>query len=176
MIHAHVWERGSLTVFYVDEALRTYPANTRLAYFVGAEGAQGYASCPADQGWQKCAGESAGLEAVNNVVRTCITAVDLRAIPAWEPSPNDQTKREVAEQLRREIDAKWQGVQEIVIRDFNLKDRQITMYLKLPGGDYYQGCGFHAMREPHCESWHLFGQAPVSGIRRWIFERPYRLK
>jgi len=48
--------------------------------------------------------------------------------------------------------------------------------LKMPDGDYFQGCGFHAMREPHCEGWHLFGQVPVSSIRKWIFEKPYRLK
>ena len=38
------------------------------------------------------------------------------------------------------------GVREIVIRDFNLKDNQITMYLSLPDGDYYMGCGFRAMQ------------------------------
>ena len=176
MIHAHVWERGSLTAFYVNEQLRTYPTNTRLAYLVGADGARGYVSCPVEQDWQKCVGQWAGLEDVNYVVRTCTTAIDLRAIPDWQPSPNDQTKREVAEHLRREIEAERPGVQEIVIRDFNLKDRQITMYLRFPDGDYFQGCGFHAMREPHCASWHLFGHVPVSSIRKWIFERPYRLK
>ena len=65
---------------------------------------------------------------------------------------------------------------EIVVRNFNLKDNQITMYLKMPDGDYYQGCDFDAIRKPHCDGWHLFGNAPNSGIRKWIFERPYRLK
>jgi hypothetical protein len=85
-------------------------------------------------------------------------------------------KRRLADELRAEIETKWQGVQEIVIRDFNLKDNQITMYLKMPDGDYFQGCGFRAMREPHCEGWHLFGQVPVSSLRKWVFEKPYRLK
>ena len=67
-----------------------------------------------------------------------------RALRSWKPSPNDQAKQRVADELRHEIEAKWPGAQEIVIRDFNLKDNQITTYLKMPDGDYYQGCGFHA--------------------------------
>jgi hypothetical protein len=94
--------------------------------------------------------------------------LDTRSIPRWEPSPNSQTKHQIGGELRREIEQKWQGVSEIVIRDFNLKDNQITMYLKMPDGDYYQGCAFRATREPHCERWHLFGMAPVSSIRKWI--------
>jgi hypothetical protein len=176
-IHTHVWERGSITAFHVDEAIRTYPPDVRLIYLFSADGTQsGYFTCPAKKDWLECLRASARLEEVNSVVRTCTATVDLRAIPAWEPSPDNPAKREVAEALSREIETKWQGVQEIVIRDFNLQDRQITMYLRLPDGDYLQGCGFRAEREPHCDGWHLFGQAPASTIRNWIFERPYRLK
>jgi hypothetical protein len=50
------------------------------------------------------------------------------------------------------------------------------MYLKKPDGAEYHGCGFHAMREPHCAGWHLFGMSPLSAIRKWVFDRPYRLK
>jgi hypothetical protein len=94
--------------------------------------------------------------------------VDLRTIPAWKPSPDDQTKRCTAADLRDEIQTKWPGVQEIVIRNFNLKDNQITMYLKMPDGDYYDGCGFSAASKPHCEGWHLFGNTPNASIRKWI--------
>jgi hypothetical protein len=175
-LRMRIWERGPLAVFYVDEGLRTFPSSVRLAYVVGAYGARGSATCPADQNWQRCAETIVGLEAANHLVRTCMAILDLRSIPGWEPSPDDQTKRQVAAELRIEIETKWQGVQQIVVRDFNLKDRQITMYLKMLDGDYFQGCGFYAARQPHCEGWHLFGQAPLSSIREWIFEKPYRLK
>lgn len=176
LFRTHIWERGPLTVFYLDEALRTFVPSIRLAYVVGADGARGSATCPADQNWQRCAETIVGLEAANNLARTCTAILDLRSIPRWEPSRDDKTKRRVADELRIEIETKWQGAEQIVIRDFNLNDRQITMYLKMPDRDYFQGCGFHAARQPHCESWHLFGQAPLSGIRKWIFEKPYRLK
>jgi hypothetical protein len=176
VIHMHVLERGSLTAFYLDESLRTFPPNIRLAYFVGADGARGYSSCRTEQNWQKCVEESARLEEANYLVQTCSTTVDLSTIPVWEPSPNSPKKRQVADELRREIETKWPGALEIVVRDFNLKDRQITMYLRMPDADYFQGCGFHAMRETVCESWHLFGMAPVADIRRRIFNLPYRLK
>lgn len=176
LIHTRVWDRGPLTAFYVDQPLATFPRSIRLAYLVGADGARGSFSCSVEQDWRKCVEKSVGPEAANNLVRTCTAAVDLRAIPAWRPSPNGKVKRRVADELRREIEAQWPAAQEIVIRDFNLKDRQITIYLKTPDGDYFQGCGFHAMREPHCEGWHLFGHAPVSSLRKRVFEMPYRLK
>jgi hypothetical protein len=115
-------------------------------------------------------------KAAGSTVRTCVATIDIRAIPAWKPSPDSPEKQRVAGELRTEIEARWTGVQQIVIRDFDLRDPQITMYLKMPDGDYFQGCGFYARRKPHCEGWHLFGQAPLSSIRRWIFDKPYRLK
>jgi hypothetical protein len=118
----------------------------------------------------------AGSADAGSPAATCTATIDIRSIPHWVPSADDDQKRRVASELRREIEAKWRGVQEIVIHDFNLKDPQIVMYLKMPDGDYYQGCGFHSGREPHCESWHSFGQAPVSKLRAWIFARPYSLK
>ena len=116
------------------------------------------------------------MEYANDVVGTCTMTIDMSTIPAWKPSPNDQGKRRIAEELRKEIEAKWLGVQEIVLRDFNLNDNLIVMYLKMPDGDYYESCGFHAMSDPHCEGWALFGSSPVSSVRKRIFDRPYRLK
>lgn len=176
LIHVRVWERGSLTAFYVEEPLRTFSPNLRLAYFVGAEGPQGSCSCPIEQDWLKCVEASAGEEGANNVVRTCIATLDLSTIPAWEPSPDSKEKRRIADEIRREIEAEYPRAKEIVIRDFNFKDREIMIYRKVPDGDYYSACGFHAMHQPHCEGWHLFGMAPLSTIRKQIFDRPYRLK
>ena len=109
---------------------------------------------------------------------TCSITLDLSTIPAWKPSPNDATKRRIVGELRSEIEAEWPRVQEIVLRDFNLNDNLIVMYLKMPGGDSYKSCGFHAMSEPHCGSWASFGASPIStdNDRKWIFDLPYRLK
>jgi hypothetical protein len=129
--------------------------------------------------WRAYVEESAGIEYANNasnILRSCATTIDMRSIPAWQPSPDGPPKRRVADELRREIEAQWPRAQEIVIRDFNIQDPQITLYVKMPDGDYFQGCGFRATRVPLCEGWHLFGQAPVSSIRKRIFDRPYRLK
>jgi hypothetical protein len=176
-IRANVWQRGQLTAFYVLAQLKDFVPTARMVYPIANGEMRGAYTCPADeQNWKDCVEKTAGEEASNYAARICTVTVDASTIPAWKPSPNDQAKQRVADELRHEIEAKWPGVQEIVVRDFNLKDNQITTYLKMPDGDYYQGCGFHAKSEPHCEGWHLFGQAPLSSIRSRIFELPYRLK
>lgn len=175
-LHADVWQRGSLVAFYVREKMTESIPGIRMTYLFGKRGLQGGGTCPVERNWRECVAGFAGLEYANYVVGTCTLTLDMRNIAAWKPSPNDQVKQQIEDELRNEIEAKWPGVREIVIRDFNLKDNQITMYLKMPDGDYYQGCGFHAASEAHCEGWHLFGNAPNASIRKWIFERPYRLK
>ena len=175
-IHADVWERGHIHAFYVRQQLKEFVSTVRMVYSISNSGIRGAYTCPVEQNWKDCVEKNAGMEALNYIPQTCTVTVDMRTIPVWKPSPNDPMKQRIADELRAEIEAKWPGVQEIVIRDFNLKDNQITMSLKMPDGDYYQGCGFHAIGEPHCQGWHLFGQTPASSIRKWIFERPYRLK
>jgi hypothetical protein len=176
-LHADVWQRGPLTAFYVREKLNEFAPSVRMTYLLGKAGLQGGGTCPLEKSWRECVEGFAGLQYATDVVGTCAITLDMSTIPVWKPSPNDPTKRRIADELRSEVEAKWRGVQEIVIRDFNLEDNQITMYLKMPDGDYYEGCGFHATSEPHCEGWHLFGTSPIStSARKWIFGRPYRLK
>ena len=175
-VHADVWMCGPLTGFYVRESLNGFVPGVRMTYLFAEDGLRGGGTCPVERNWRECVEGFAGVEYAINLVKTCTATIDMHAIPSWEPSPNDERKRQVANELRREIEAKWQGAQEIVIRDFNLQDPQITIYVKMPDGDYFQGCSFHGTREPHCEGWHLFGQAPLSSIRKGIFDRPYRLK
>jgi hypothetical protein len=176
-LHADVWQRGPLTAFYVRQKLNEFGPGVRLTYLLGKGGLQGGGACPLEKNWRECVEAFADLQYATDVVGTCTITLDMSAIPVWKPSPDDPTKRRIADELRSEIEAKWRGVQEVVIRDFNLEDNQITMYLKMPDGDYYEGCGFHATSEPHCEGWHLFGTSPIStSARKWIFDRPYRLK
>lgn len=175
-LHIDVWQRGPLTAFYVREKLSGADPGLRTSYLFGKDGLRGGGTCPAEKNWRECVQGFAHLQYATDVVGTCEITLDTNTIPAWMPSPNDASKRRIANELRNEIEPKWPGVLEIVVRDFNLKDNQITMYLKMPDGDYYQGCDFDAMSEPHCGGWHLFGNAPNSSIRKWIFERPYRLK
>jgi len=179
IIHMDVWSRGPITGFYIHDQLRdNWSPGARLTYIFGKGGLQGGGSCQLEKDWRECIAGFANGEGATASVTTCKATIDLRSVPAWKPSPNDQTKKRIADELRAEIEAHFVGseVQVIVVRDFNLMDNQITMDVKLPDGDYFQGCGFYANREPHCESWHLFGQAPVSSIRKWISARPYRLK
>ena len=175
-LHADVWQRGPLTAFYVREKLNEFVPNVRMTYLYGKGGPQGGGTCPVEKNWRECVADFADLEYANYVVGTCSITLDMSTIPAWKPSPNDPTKRRIADEVRKEIEAKWRGVQEIVLHDFNLNDNLIVMYLKMPDGDYYESCGFHATSEPHCEGWALFGASPISNVRKRIFDRPYRLK
>ena len=135
-IHLDVWERGVFTAFYVREKLYDAIPTIRMVYTLANHEIEGAYTFPVEENWKECIERNAGTEALSYASRTCSTTVDLRTIPAWAPSPNDQTKRRIEAHLRDEIQAKWPGVQEIVIRNFNLKDNQITMYLKMPDGDY----------------------------------------
>jgi hypothetical protein len=177
VIHADVWMRGSLTGFYIREQLKGAIPTMRDSYlFDNEDGLQGGGSCRTETTWRACIEGFAKPISRKDGVTTCATTIDISRIPAWEPSPNDKEKRRIARELRREIEGQWGQAERIVIRDFNLKDNQITIYMKTEDGDEYRGCGFRAMKTPHCEGWHLFGQAPISSIRKWIFARPYQLK
>ncbi len=177
LIHMEVWMRGTLTGFYIRERLRGFAPNVRDTYIFDENGPTGAGTCAADKNWQRCIEDFVGEFAPPDQRQaiTCSTSINTHSIPRWEPSPNDGNKRQIVRDLRREIESIWDGAQEIVVRDFNLKDNQIIIYLKMPDGEHYQGCGFHAARHPHCD-WHLFGQAPISALRKSIFDRPYRLK
>ena len=176
VIHLDVWVSGPFTAFYIRERLHNFVPGIRMLYLFGTDGLSGGGTCPVEENWRKCVAKFAPKQAVLYVATTCAGTIDLRSIPPWKPSPDDQKKRQIGDELRREIEAQWPAAREIVINDFNLKDNEITIYLKLPDGEYFQGCGFRATGEPHCVNWHLFGQAPLSSLRKWIFERPYRLK
>jgi len=176
LVHANVWMRGPVTGFYIREPLKGFVPKVRMSYLFGEDGPIGGGTCSVEKDWRECLAQFADQSVSGFPIATCTATIDIRSIRPWEPSADDEQKRRVASELRLEIEAKWHGAQEIVIRDFDLKDPQIVMYLKMTDGDYYQGCGFHAGRERHCEGWHSFGQAPVSKLRRWIFARPSRLK
>ncbi len=121
LIPTNVWVRGPFTGFYVREQL-PYIRGLRARYIVDEYGSDSGSSCPVEKNWQQCIADSAGAEHGTDPIRTSTTTINLRAIPAWRPSPNDQAKKKTANELRREIEVNWQGASEIVIRDFNLKD------------------------------------------------------
>lgn len=176
VIHADVWMRGPLTGFYVHEQLNGAIATIRDTYIFDENGLRGGGTCPVEKNWRECIEGFAGSEHANDPVSTCVSTIDIRAIAAWRPSPNNHHKQQIATELRLEIENHWEGAEKIVVRDFSLNDNQLTIYIRTKDGEYYQGCDFDSMRSPHCESWHLFGQAPPASIRRWIFELPYELK
>ena len=171
-LHADVWQRGSLNGFYVRNKLNEFAPNVRMTYLFGKSGPTGGGTCPIEKDWRECIAGFADREYANFVVGTCSITLDMSTIPVWKPTPNDEAKRRIAGELRDEIEVKWPSVQQIVVRDFNLSDNLIVMYLKMPCGDYYESCGFRAMSEPHCEGWALFGASPVSNVRKRIFDLP----
>lgn len=175
VLHANVWTNDSITAFYIRDQLNGFVPDVRMTY-VFSDRYLGRYTCPLTQGWEQCVEKSPDIGRAGSAGHVCTTNVDLSAVPVWAPSANNDVKRKIASELRTEIEGKWKGAEEIVVRDFNLRDPQITAYIKMPDGDYFQGCAFEANVLPHCTGWHLFGQVPDSEIRSWIFERPYRLK
>lgn len=176
IVHANVWQRGPITAFYVRDQLNEFGPGLRMTYLFGKGDLQGGGSCPAAKNWRECVARFAGLEYSNFVAGDCTLALDLRTIPAWKPSPDDEAKKHMADVLRKDIETQWPGVEEIVIRDFNLRDKRITMYLKMPDDDYYESCVFRRTSEPPCSGWSLIGTGTVPNIRAWVFDKPYRLK
>lgn len=176
VIHANVWERGPNTALYIREPLSEYIPTVRMVYLFNEGDIEGAFTCTLLDEWKSCVQKQVPFEEPQDQARTCGATFNLLDIPAWEPSPNSEKKRRVAAEILAEIAAQWSGAQEIVIRDFNFKDPQVTMYLKMPDGEYVQGCAFHAATQPHCVGWHSFGMAPSPNIRKWVFKRPYRLR
>jgi Carboxypeptidase regulatory-like domain len=177
VIHVNVWMRGSLTGFYIHEPLKGFLPTIRDTYLFDEEdGLRGGGTCPVEKNWLACIAGFADPKRTDERVTTCATTIDVRRIAAWEPSPNNQQKRRIALELRHEVEDEWGQAEKIVVRDFNLKDNQLTIYIKALDDEQYHGCDFRSMRTPHCDGWHLFGQVPISSIRKWIFARPYELK
>jgi hypothetical protein len=174
VIHMNVWLTDSVSAFYIRDRLKGFIPGERMTY-VFSDGLIGGGTCPVAQDWKECLQRFVDVATPPRTSQICSITIDTRRIPPWTPSPNDEVKKQIAEELKQEIETSFEGAEEIVIRDFNLLDPQITAYIKMPDGDYFQGCGFHSTSKPHCV-WHLFGQAPISQIRSRIVARPYRLK
>ncbi len=177
LIHIGVYQRGSVATFYVKEPLKDFPANLRMIYdFANGRWSGGGTLCDTSQDWRECLERH--RDPSDPPAVTCESIIDLHAIPAWKPSPNDENKRRIAGELLKEIEHNWADwpIHEIVIRDFNVKDEEITIYMRRADGPLYQTCAFNAMSRPHCQGWGGFGMSPLSGIRQYIFARPYRLK
>ena len=175
-IRLDVLMRGRITGFYVHDQLKGTIADLRMVYVFDKSGQVGGGTCSGDEKWSECVANFIDPQPDNNISQSCSFSLDTRTIPPWKPSPDTPKKRKVANELRQEIEVQWRDAKEIVIRDFNLKDPQITFYIKMPDDDYFLGCGFNAEERPHCTGWHAFGQVPSSSMRKWIFEKPYRLK
>ena len=85
-------------------------------------------------------------------------------------------KRRAAVELRIQIETQWPNVQQIRVRDFNLRDNNLMIWMKFPDGDFFRQCGFHAMHTPPCENWAGFGMTPERELREDIFKHSYRIK
>jgi hypothetical protein len=97
-------------------------------------------------------------------------------VPRWVPSPDSAEKRRLAADLLHEFQSfGYRDARRITIRDFNFDDPEITAYIvSRRGEEEFQGCTFTRDKTPHC-AWHMFGQAPRSGLKRTVMSRPYQL-
>lgn len=175
LVHVDVWMRGPLTGFYMRGQTNKYGGIREVDIF-DERGPHSGGSCAPGQDWRRCIERFAAKEYFDESTSTCTTMLDLRTIPAWRPSPNDDMKRHVAVELRMQIEVNWPNVEQIKVRDFNLGDPSLMVWLKLPGGDVFQQCDFHAMRTPPCENWAGFGMEPERELRESILKRSYRIK
>ena len=171
LLHVDVWMRGPLTGLYVRERRKEY-AGIREADIFDESGRRGGGSCPPDEGWRRCIERFAGQEYSEKSTNTCTTTLNLRTIPAWKPSPNDDMKRHVAVELRTQVEAQWPSVQQIRVRDFNLRDNALMIWMKFPDREIFQHCAFYAMRTPPCEKWGGFGMDPEPETPEIDFQAP----
>lgn len=144
-------------------------------------------SCPANATWVNCVadwvrnpqgGIVSGSEKGHSTaaapnVSTCEFTLQ---VPAWKPSAEDERKKKLAAEILQELrDFNYNDARAVYIRDFNLDDPDIWIYvITREGSPAFQGCSFDPMRSPHC-GWHLFGQSPLDSLKQQIAERPYRL-
>jgi hypothetical protein len=100
LIHTDVWVRGPISGFYVHEELRELNnPSIRVTYLFGEDGLQGGGSCTLEKNWRQCIEDFAPAGNAHDPIATCTTTIDLRALPAWSPSPNDQQKKRIANEL-----------------------------------------------------------------------------
>ena len=192
----HVERIGSVTVgtrsYLRLETIPTsnYAVRQRPVYIF--EGSQSLAqiNCPADGAWTACLvdwersrldnnpasqGEHRQLKdhRILSTSQVCNFTLDVQP---WQPSPDNQLKRKTAAEVAAEVrEFLVEGVRSIIVRDFNLDDPDINIYIvDLRGKDQVLGCYFDGRRSPHC-SWHMFGQSPVESIIADILKMPYRL-
>lgn len=175
-----VWTNQNQTLFYIVNHLQGFREDLRLVYAFDNGKMRGRATCPSSKDWRACvaelAGSTAGANPRHEQVQTCETTLDVSSIPQWQPSAMSSKKMVILQALRRQAESKYADLKRVVIRDFNLNDNQILMYIQTSGAEYYQACSLDSNQAPFCDHWHLFGQAPVKAIRRLIFSNPLDLK
>ena len=67
------------------------------------------------------------------------------------------------------------GYKAIYMRDFNLNDPNIDIYLLSDKGEAeFQGCDFDPSKKPVC-GWHMYGMAPRESLLQNVMDVPYRL-
>jgi hypothetical protein len=174
-LRATVWSVADKTIYYVNQPLVGYPPQSRLAYVLGPTRLLSYVFCSSDQDWRDCISRELDSAEPRQSDFTCTLTLDLSGLPAWKESPHDDAKRKLIAELKSEIQSRWKGAQSVVIRDFNVWDPQITIWLRMSDGEYFQGCSFRATESPHCVDWHSFGQASPSSLRKRVFDLPVRL-
>ncbi len=87
LMHLNVWSSGQATGFYIRDPLGgNYSPRIRDTYvFVGNDGLRAGGACDLAENWTDCLRKFAAVGDAR--ATTCRTAIDLRSIPTWKPSP-----------------------------------------------------------------------------------------
>jgi len=170
---------GETTFLREEEARPNYGSAQRQVYVVSNTGTPERITCPSDASWLNCAGawlkdrHAHTPPYLAEAPSGPICRFTLQA-PSWSPSPDNDQKRRVANELLKELGAR-EYAREVYARDFNMDDPEIDFYIiDLNGNAEFQGCFFDKTRSPHCRM-HGYGQSPIDALRRNVMSLPYRL-
>jgi hypothetical protein len=146
--------------------------------YQGATNVGGF-DCADDENWVDCSVEMQQYlrDKTPNTSKPTGPSCDFALpLPEWKPSPNNDEKKRVAEDVLEQFILGHQSdLKSAYVRDFNLSDLGLDIYFLYNNGQVIvQGCGFNANQHPPCIG-HLYGQAPLEPIIQHIMERPYRL-
>ena len=163
------------------------PQSLHLRYWFTPDGSRSSFMCRDGEGWKNCATRSyrRSIQYYRSKMprvrafpaQACSLRIPHGAIPEWHPSPDSPEKRRITARVLREIESKWGPSSRVVVRDFNLNDSSISIYLEdRSGNPYVTHCAFRVRQEPMCEGWQGFGQASMDIAKDEIFALPLVLK
>lgn len=181
--HLSVLTIGNRVFLRTSSVPENFVTGSKIVYVYQPTRGLGVMTCPEDS-WVACASEwnrnpDAGGTFADTRQRTasptgapCDFDLD---VPEWMPSPETPQKKQLAAEILSEIVGNNLKYREVYVRDFNIDDPNIDIYMVNEKGESeFQGCDFDRTQRPHC-GWHMYGMTPRDWLKQNVMERPYRL-